>query len=465
MLNDADRVELLNKAALSLDASYSDIELETYRRLSGRLIPLRPLIISAHDTIGRPERLNNILLEMADVPAAVNKIAYLARNLRDNLEIFDLLRSRLRPTIAICMGEAGLISRVLAPKFGATLTFASLETSQATAPGQPTIRDLKHLYRWDAIRPETKVYGVVAHPVHHSMSPAIHNAAFDRMQYDGVYLPLLVEPSYESFKAFLEMALASPGFDLSGLSITIPHKENALRYLLDKRADVEPLAVEIGAVNTIVISRRDGPEGPFTLAGLNTDYAAILDSITHAMGIPRPSLAGLKVAILGAGGTGRAAVAALSSYGCEVTIFNRTRARADELAQEFGAAKGKPVIAADWDSLGAAECDILINTTSVGMSPSIDQSPLDGHEKLLHRVRLVFDAVYNPMQTRLLTSAQAAQVTTVSGVDMFVRQAAAQFLAWTSLGAPVDVMRREVETRLAPPPSDSNAGAAGRNHA
>ncbi len=455
MLNDAARVDLVNRSAQSLDARYMDIELETYRRISGRVIPSRALIISSHDTTGRPERLNNILLEMADIPAAVNKIAYTARTIRDNFEIFDVLRQRVRPTIALCMGEAGLISRLLARKFGAALTFASLDDSQSTAPGQPTIGQIKHLYRWDAIRPETKVYGVVAHPVRHSMSPAIHNAAFESVGFDGVYLPLLVEPSYESFKAFMEVALSTAGFDLSGLSVTIPHKENALRYLREKGANIEPLAATIGAVNTIVITRREGRDGPVALAGLNTDYAAILDSITSALGIDRAGLSDLKVAVLGAGGTGRTAVAALAACGCRVTIFNRTRQRADALAQELGDSRGKSVAAADWADLANADCDILINTTSVGMSPHIDQSPLDGHEKLLHRVRLVFDAVYNPMQTRLLASAQSAKVKTVCGADMFVRQAAGQFRAFTGIAPPVDVMRHVLEEHLKPQPPDS----------
>ena len=135
------------------------------------------------------------------------------------------------------MGEAGLISRVLAKKFGAFLTFASLKDESATAPGQVTIADMKRLYRWDALNSKTKVYGVVGSPIMHSMSPAIHNAGFDAINHDGIYLPLLVNPGYESFKAFMESFLAFAPLDLAGLSITIPHKENALtRYLKEKGA-------------------------------------------------------------------------------------------------------------------------------------------------------------------------------------------------------------------------------------
>src|SRR5207247_873510 len=163
-------------------------------------------------------------------------------------------------------------------KFGGFLTYASLETGGGTAPGQISIADMKNLYRWDAISEKTKVYGVVASPVMHSMSPAIHNACFTDVDHDGVYLPMLVEPGYESFKAFMESFLNFEGLDLSGLSVTLPHKENALRYLKEKGAEIEPLAEAIGAVNTIIISPSPCTQGagrgegqPPTLKGINTD--------------------------------------------------------------------------------------------------------------------------------------------------------------------------------------------------
>ena len=154
------------------------------------------------------------------------------------------------------------------------------------------------------------MYGVVASPVKHSMSPAIHNAGFDAIGHDGVYLPMLVEASYESFKAFIETFRDFPGLNLSGLSITIPHKENALRYLKEKSLAIEPLAEQIGAVNTFIFDESG-------IRGINTDYAAILDTITTALSIQREQLAGLRVAVLGAGGTGRTAVAALAAYGAD----------------------------------------------------------------------------------------------------------------------------------------------------
>ena len=220
--SDDERISLL--AAESVDAAYVDIELETLRRRPDLpALMAKQLIVSAHDFRGRPERLHNLVLDMNGRPGAINKVAWMARSIRDNLEAFELIQQRQKATIALCMGEAGLISRVLAKKFGAFLTFASLRDESATAPGQVTIHDMKRLYRWDAITPSTKVYGVVASPVAHSMSPAVHNAAFTETNHDGVYLPLLVNPGYESFKAFMESFVPFEELDLSGLSVTLPH--------------------------------------------------------------------------------------------------------------------------------------------------------------------------------------------------------------------------------------------------
>jgi shikimate dehydrogenase len=290
------------------------------------------------------------------------------------------------------------------------------------------------------------VYGVVGSPVMHSMSPALHNAAFEKIGFNGVYLPLLVNEGYESFKAFMESFLAMRPLHLSGLSITIPHKENALRYLQEKGGQIEPLAQSIGAVNTI---RIDASEGGPSLHGLNTDYAAILDSITAPLGITREQLAGRRIAVIGAGGTGRTAVAALAHYGATVVLYNRTRERADSLAAEFNGKTGK-VVAADFAKLSGTCCDIFIQTTSIGMHPHPDASVFDDHMPRLSADSLVFDAVYNPIQTKLLSQAQQAGAKTVSGVEMFIRQAAAQFAFWTGKSAPAQTMRQIVEQRLRP---------------
>jgi 3-dehydroquinate dehydratase/shikimate dehydrogenase len=342
------------------------------------------------------------------------------------------------------MGEAGVASRILAKKFGGFLTFASLDAQSPTAQGQVSIADMKNLYRWDAIGPATAVYGVVAHPVRHSMSPAIHNAAFAAVGHDGVYLPLLVEASFESFKAFMESFIALEPLNLRGLSVTIPHKENALRYLREKGAAIEELAVGIGAVNTISIDRTGGG---LKLEGRNTDYAAILDSIAVAMGVAREKFEGLRVAVVGAGGTGRTAVAALAHYGASVVVSNRTHDRAVRLAEEFNGRRGA-VSAVALDQIGDCDCQVIVNTTSVGMFPHVDQSPFDGMAAPWKPGTIVFDTIYNPPQTRMLAVARADGARTISGVEMFVRQAAAQFETWISKPTPIEVMRRVLLERL-----------------
>ena len=422
-LPDADRRELLTAAAEGTDW------LIDYEGKAEGTVPNR--ILSRHDFRTRPTTLTRQYADDCATAAEVVKVAWAARSVRDNVEAFELLRQRPKPTVALCMGEAGLPSRVLAKKFGAYLTFAALRDDRNTAAGQPTIRDLNTLYRWDRLTARTKVYGVVGDPVAHSISPHVHNAVFDALGYDGVYLPLPVEGSYASFKAFMETWRAFGPLDLSGLSVTIPHKAHALRYLDEVGGTVEPLARRIGAVNTITL---DGD----AIRGRNTDHAAILSTVTDVAG----AVAGRPVAVLGAGGTGRTAVAALADAGAIVTVYNRTRARADALAAEFGASAG------DWGVWEPA--DAWLNTTSLGMHPDTDAGPFDDRVPPLTPETLVWDAVYTPRRTKLLRQAADAGARTAGGLEMFVRQAAAQSEAWTGRPAPLDAIRAAAEARLGP---------------
>jgi 3-dehydroquinate dehydratase/shikimate dehydrogenase len=443
-LAEDERLALLAAAARG-STRYVDVEFAAVQK--GAELPQGvPVVVSAHDFQGRPERLGNLLLEMNRGRGDICKIAWMARSVRDCVEAFEILRSQSKRTIAICMGEAGLPTRVLAKKFGAVLSFASAGEGRGTASGQVTLGEMKGTYRWDHINPRTRVYGVVGEPIAHSMSPALHNAAFAAVGHNGVYLPLLVQGSYESFKAFMETWLGFEPLDLSGLSVTIPHKENALRYLREKGAEIEPLAEAIGAVNTIKISHAGGE---VKLAGYNSDYAAILDSVCAALCINRPQLEGLRVAVIGAGGTGRTAVAALAHYGAGVTVFNRTVGRAAALASEFGG-EAKLVAAEPLEALAGREFDVIIQTTSIGMSPRVDASVFDIGMPKLTGHSVVFDAIYNPVETRLLRQATVAGARTIGGVEMFVRQAARQFELWLDTPAPRELMRQVVMERLQP---------------
>jgi shikimate dehydrogenase len=223
------------------------------------------------------------------------------------------------------------------------------------------------------------------------------------------------------------------------LSVTLPHKENALRYLQEVGGTIEELAARIGAVNTIVVNRSSAKP---KLSGFNTDYSAILKSVTSAMRCELADLKGVPVAVLGAGGTGRTATAAMAHYGAKVTVYNRTPSKAAELAAEFGAT------AEPWEKLSQRDHRVYINATSVGMHPRVDETPFGDHAPQLTRDTVVFDTIYNPMKTRLIREAEAAGAKTIGGVEMFVQQAGGQFRLWTERQAPADVMRGVIEKRL-----------------
>jgi len=423
---EADRLALL-RAAARAGAAYVDVEADVPRDQ----FPNGPIISSRHDFEACPDDLDDLAAGLDASESAVAKIAFMAAGPQDALRALDVVRNSRKPTIALAMGEAGAASRLLAAKFAAFGTFAAPHEGQESAPGQPTLGEIRGLYRWDAINAETGVYGVIGCPVGHSMSPAIHNAAFEAAGVNGVYVPLLIRPGEANFRKFMDAVLARPWLDWRGLSVTIPHKRNALAYVGE--ANCDPLAVQIGAVNTITI----GPGGE--IRGDNTDYAAAIDSLCQAMGIERSGLAGRDVAVLGAGGAARAIVAALAHYRAHTTIYNRTESRGEALAEEFGAsAHGLPAAA-------SLQAEIVINCTPIGMHPNTDASPLD---RIPDSVKVVFDTIYNPIQTLLLQRAKDTGCLTVTGLDMFVNQAVAQFEIWTEQTAPRDVMREVVRRKL-----------------
>lgn len=392
--------------------------------------PYDKAILSVHDYSGNMPDLEGVADRFESSPAAVSKIAFVASGPQDALRALEILRRGRKPTISLAMGEAGIAGRILAKKFGAFATFASPRKGKESAPGQPTVDELKNLYRWDRIGPATAVYGVIGCPIGHSLSPAIHNAAFEAAGLDAVYVRLEVQPGADNFKRFMDALLERPWMDWRGLSVTLPHKENALNYVGADRCD--ELSVQIGAINTITIA-----EG--RLQGENTDYAAAIDSLCTEMLIQRRDLRGRGVAVIGAGGSARAILAALVHYGADVTVYNRTQDRAAQLAGEFHCRFST------LEQLPRTDAEILINCTPIGMHPHENDSPL---EEIPSSVRVVFDVIYSPIETRLLRQARADGCQIVAGVDMFVRQACAQFEIWTGRPAPLDVMRQVTIKRL-----------------
>jgi 3-dehydroquinate dehydratase/shikimate dehydrogenase len=454
------RIEIL-RAALEAGADFIDFEHANFtergndEKIRGALAehPKSRLILSAHDFQGR---FKNIRWGYEDLrsacPEAIPKLVYTANHINDCFEAFDLLRETRGDRIMFCMGESGLISRILAKKLGGFLTFASLSEQAATAPGQLTIGTLKGLYRYDTIDGGTELFGVIADPVAHSLSPALHNACFAEQGMNRLYLPLLVRGGQAEFNEFLDNVLARPWLDFRGFSVTIPHKHSALEYVRAQGGFLEPLAEKIGAANTLVIEWQrqakpaDGPDAGAAspvkmgcqrrLAAYNTDYAGALDAITAGMAIERAGLRDMPVAVVGAGGVSRAIVAGLTDAGAKVAIYNRTAERAQGLAAEFGCA------AAGLDGLSTMNAKLLVNCTSIGMHPHVDATPVPA--EFLKPDMTVFDTVYNPAETLLLKQARAKGAQTIDGLTMFVNQAAAQFKLFTGQAANTDLMRRVV---------------------
>jgi 3-dehydroquinate dehydratase/shikimate dehydrogenase len=443
------------------------------------------LVLSMHDFDRPPADLSRRVLAMCAEPAAsVHKIAFRCRSLRDNLALFGVLRHKDRPTIALGMGEFGMMSRVLAPKFGAFLTFASLRPASATAPGQPTIAELIETYRFRSITPRTRVFGVVGWPVTHSMSPLVHNAGFDAVGFDGVYLPLPIaadasdpEGSYASFKATILALMDEPGLDFAGCSVTLPHKENLVRLAREQGWSLDDISDACNAANTLTIDPASGMPRVS-----NTDARAAIEEIARGLSLSRgvdpahaipesqrTALRDARVAVLGAGGVARAIVFALAAAGAKVEIYNRSldraRALADEAREYANRIPSAPanaiaiVSAHTLEDATRSEAEVFVNATPIGMSggPAPDAAPIDlaaldraalAQTRRSAALPAVFDTVYNPIETPLLRDARALGMPALDGLGMFVGQAAAQFEAWTATPAPRGLFDRLVRETL-----------------
>lgn len=419
---DKERVQAL-RDALAAGADYVDIEVSTPREhlrpfLEGR--EASRVIISYHDFSHTPENLNPLYETMAGLPGGVLKIVTYARDLSDNLKMFQLLKRAKKENkklIGLCMGGLGEISRVLSPLYGGFLTFGSLETGKESAPGQIPAKTLKEVYRVNDTHENFKVYGVIGNPVSKSMGYLIHNRAFKKINSPHIYVSFLVENVEKFFIAFKDF--------FSGLSVTMPAKESVMP-LLDK---VDPAAQKMGAVNTVV--KEDAG-----WTGYNTDCSGAVAALEAGA-----SLQDKNILILGSGGTAKAVGFGVKEKGGRLTVtYNRNKQRGENLAKELGC---ELVHCRD---AGARPVDILINCSPVGMSPNINETPFPARD--LKKGMVVFDSVYNPLETRLLREAKAAGCATISGSELFVNQAARQFELWTGKAAPVDAMRKVLMAKL-----------------
>jgi 3-dehydroquinate dehydratase/shikimate dehydrogenase len=400
--------------AIEQGAEFVDIEWHAHfddliARTSGRRI-----VLSSHVFEHMPQDLPERARAMRSTGAEVIKIAAKANRLTDCLELLEVGTSadQQERTVLIAMGEAGLITRVCAGRFGSAWTYAgSLQTVNQV--GASVMLDE---YRFHAIRSDTELYGLTGSPIAHSVSPAMHNAAFAAIGRNAVYLPFPAT-DVDDFVTFAR------AIGLKGASVTIPFKVP----LLDSVQHTDQLARAIGALNTI----RAGANG---WEGRNTDAEGFLRPLAER-GL---SLSGCRAAILGAGGSARAVAVALASKKASVTVHARDGERAARVAALAGGAVGEfPPAPGAWD--------LLVNCTPIGMHPHIDRTPVPAER--LHS-GLVYDLVYNPERTRLLREAAAAGCETIGGLDMLVAQAAEQFRWWTGVAPPAAVMRAAARKRL-----------------
>ena len=420
-------LEILLRAAAA-GFQLVDIELESIEKLPkntmGQLRDAGAAVIISHHDFHATKDLDAVYARIKPFAPDFVKIVPTARSLSDNLTLMKFLErvedDSNSSVVGICMGEPGIISRVLGLRAGSAFTFAAATQGEETAPGQIAARTLLETYRVDQVDAATKIYGVAGNPIKSSLSPLMMNTAFRRETVNAVYLGLQTSKADDLFKLAREVPI-------QGMSITMPLKQDVMPLL--ERTDA--LSAKIGAVNTILRAQ----DGKFY--GFNTDVAGIVSPLER-----RLSLKGAKVLVLGAGGAARAAVFGCCDKGAEVFILNRTPETAQKLAKQSGAKAIKRELVAK------TTFDVIINATPVGMAgvakaggKSVPVSPLEAGEI---NARYVFDLVYNPIETPLLRLARQKGIAVITGVEMFVQQGARQFEIWTGKPAPEEEMLRVV---------------------
>ena len=408
-------------AAVDAGARAIDIEIETAESAKSKVAVLRSkvrVIISYHNYDGTPA-VEPVLRRMMKVPADGYKLVTTARKPSDNAKVLELAKTAKVPLILLAMSEVGFPTRVLTPALGCMFTYASPSAAEGTAPGQINAKTLRQLYRFDKFTKAAKVFGVVADPVRQSISPQVHNRAFQARRMDAIYLPFLVAPT--QLKDFFQFADAMP---VAGFSVTIPHKQKIIRYL----DVVDPLARRIGAVNTVW--RKGGK-----WRGTNTDAIAVSKPLGKHLRLAKSS-----VLVAGNGGAARSAAFSLIDAGAKVTIVGRNPDRARALAKACG---GESLLREQITK--ATKFDAVVHATPLGMYPKVEECFFDD----VIPGDLVFDMVYNPLETVLTQRAKSQKKAVVPGLEMFMEQAVGQFEIWTGESAPRSVMEKAALEALA----------------
>jgi 3-dehydroquinate dehydratase / shikimate dehydrogenase len=426
-----DKRQQILREAVALGVDYIDLEMDIASKI--RRFGKTKRIVSYHNTKTTPVDLDDIADKCAELDPDVVKIATSAHTLAEASRVLHLGSTGKGPTIPIAMGEIGVFTRILGAKYGAPFTYAGFNPERVFAAGMPHYMSLKNDFAYNDINADTEIYGVMGDPIEQSLSPVVHNAAFRNLGLNKVMVPFMV-PNGELPAFFNELLW----MDIKGCSVTIPHKEAVVPLLQQKEGSVE----RTGSCNTIVLQDHG------KRVGYNTDYRGAMDSLESAMGgrtgdeEPSP-LFEKQVLILGAGGAARAIAFGLSRRGANVTIANRHDDRAARLAEEVGCRT------INWSMRGSNPADVIINCTPVGMHPNVDDTPLPA--STFNRAgMIVFDTIYHPENTMLIKLARERGCQTVTGVDMFLRQAALQFKLYTEQDAPIDVMVVALKQKLSP---------------
>ncbi len=393
--------------------AWCDVELDSADAIDRLGFDRSRVVVSHHDMTSTPDDLAAIVDRLFAVPVAMAKVATMAVRTADLLaHVEQQERARLagRSLVAIAMGEKGVATRVLGPAWGAPFTFCARISGRESASGQVPISAMRDRYRAGQLGEPTFVIGLIAGRTTYSRSPAMHNGMLAETSTDGVYLPFAVDDLPEFLAATVRPATRRVPWTIRGFSVTNPHKTQAME-LVD---ELDPLALRVGAINTIVV------EGDGRLKGYNTDVEGAMGPLVEAAG----DLAGVRVGVIGAGGAARAVVAGLATRGARTTVFARDLSRARAVADPFGAGYG------EIGDVGPSGLEVLVNATPIGTSGEGEgESPVPANA--LDGVRLVFDLVYAPERTQLLVDAEARGCRTLGGRPMLAAQARLQFEMWT----------------------------------
>lgn len=418
--------QMLMRLAIVGGFDWIDIETDIADKIK-RFGPVKR-VVSYHNTREIPKNLEEIFEKMHHQDADVLKVAVKIEKPQDMWRVLRLMKHAKKPTIAIAMGDYGVASRLLGPKFGSPFTYAAFNKERGIAPGMFSFTEMRDVYHYNDINKETQIFAVIGDPIAHSMSPVAHNAAFKHLGINAVYIPMQV-PRNDLIDTLQTMTK----IPISGYSVTMPHKE----AVHDLATDKDDLVTSCKAGNTLVPIKGG-------LKAFNTDYPAALAALRNAMSGMESgdSVHGRQVLILGTGGTARTLAHGLHREGALVIIAGRTTEKSLGLADEIGCR------AVDWNARNAQHCEIIINCTPVGQHPDVDESPV--HPSVFRPGLVAMDCVYHPETTMFIREARDRGCRVVTGVEMFIRQAAEQFKLFTGQEAPLEVMLAAVRQQLSP---------------